>query len=123
MMTFTHLEESILDAICAVERADTPALREVLSTAIVTTRENTGHGFYTHFRTTAPESAHWKHIINGPCARMLDMGMDAMMGFILWCSEQGPTTLEGFQLGDAAGDTIDLRSRNLETLRFSEIAY
>lgn len=123
MKTFTHLEKSILDAICAVERVDTPALCEVLSTAIVASRENTGHGFYTHFRTTAPVRANWERVIDGPCARMLDMGTDAMMGFILWCSEQGPTTLEGFQFGDVAGNTIDLRTRDLEALRFSEITY
>jgi hypothetical protein len=123
MMTFTHLERSILNAICDVERANMSALREALSTAVVASRENTGHGFYTHFRTAAFDRARWTQMIRGPSARMLDMGMDAVMGFILWCSEQGPTTLEGFQLGDAAGDTVDLKTRDLETLRFSEIAY
>lgn len=100
-----------------------PALQEVLSTAVVATRENTGHGFYTELRTAAPRNERWINKINGPCARMLDMGEDAVMGFILWCSEQGPTTLEGFQLGDSSGHTVDLRTRDLGALRFSEIAY
>ena len=100
-----------------------PALREALSKALVISRDNTGHGFYTAFRTTAPQDGAWVHMIDGPCARMLDMGEDAVMGFILWCSERGPTTLEGFQFGDSAGDTVDLRTRDLGALRFSEIAY
>jgi len=122
-MRFTHLEENVLAAICAVEPADAPILYKLLSTAVVVSRENTGHGFYTEFTTTASESGPWQRMIKGPCARMLDMGEDAVMSFILWCSEQGPTTLEGFQLGDAAGDTIDPRKRDLESLRFSEIGY
>lgn len=62
-------------------------------------------------------------MIDGPCARMLDMGDDALMGFILWCSERGPETLEGFQFGDAEGETVDLKTRHLGALRFSEISY
>lgn len=123
MLTLTHLERSVLDAICMVERPSMPALRDVLSTAFVASRENTGHGFYTELQITAPHDGRWMQMIGGPCARMLDMGDDAVMGFILWCSEQGPTTLEGFQLGDAAGDTVDLTTRDLAKLRCSEIAY
>ncbi len=123
MLTITHLERSILDAICMVESPSMPALREVLSTAVVVSRENTGHGFYTKLRLTAPCDGRWMQMIDGPCARMFDMRDDALMGFILWCSEHGPETLEGFQFGDAKGDTVDLKTRDLGTLRFSEIAY
>lgn len=122
-MPFTHLERSILDVICAVERPDMPTLREVLTTAVVVSRENTGHGFYTHFRTSASTGGRWIRMIDGPSASMVDMGIDAVMGFILWCSEIGPTTLEGYQLGDAAGNTVDLATRELDTLQFSEITF
>jgi len=122
MVQFTHLERSILDAICMVERPSMPKLREVLSTAVASTRENTGHGFYTRLQLTVSDDGPWTQIIDGPSARMLDMGDDAVMGFILWCSQRGPETLEGFQYGDAAGNTVDLHTFDLEMLRFSEIA-
>lgn len=105
------------------ELTSMPKLRDVLSTAGVSNRENTGHGFYTRLQLTASDDGPWAQMINGPCARMLEMGDDAVMGFILWCSERGPQTLEGFQCGDTAGNTVDLRTFDLETLRFSEIAY
>ncbi|WP_143058541.1 hypothetical protein [Sphingomonas sp. OV641] len=123
MLTFTHLERSILDAICLVERPSIPGLQEILSTATVVSRDNTGHGFYTKFRTAPLQDERWENMIPGPIARMLDMGEDALMGFILWCSEQGSNTLEGFQLGDSAGDTVDLKTRDLGALRFSDIGY
>jgi len=71
---------------------------------------------------TVSDDGPWTQIIDGPSARMLDMGDDAVMGFILWCSQRGPETLEGFQYGDAAGNTVDLHTFDLEMLRFSEIA-
>lgn len=123
MVPLTHLERSILDAICTAERPSMPKLLEILSTAIVSTRENTGHGFYTRLQLTASDDGPWVQMINGPSARMLDMGDDAVMGFILWCSERGPETLEGFQCGDAAGNTVTLNTFDLGALRFSEIAY
>jgi len=98
-------------------------LRQILSTAVVSTRENTGHGFYTRLQLTASDDGPWIQMINGPCARMLDMGDDAVMGFILWCSEREPETLEGFLCGDAAGNTVDLKTFDLGALRFCEIAY
>jgi hypothetical protein len=122
MLTFTPLEKSVLDTICMMERPSMPRLREVLSTGVVTSRENTGHGFYTRFLTTARKDDHWTPMIDGPYARMLDMGEGALMCFFLWCAEQGPTTLEGFQLGNA-GASVDLKARDLGTLRFSEVAY
>jgi len=90
MVQFTHLERSILDAICMIERPSMPKLREVLSTAVVSTRENTGHGFYTRLQLTVSDDGPWTQMIVGPSARMLDMGDDAVMGFILWCSQRGP---------------------------------
>lgn len=122
-MTFTQLERSVLDAIFAVQRPDMPTLHDVLTTAVVVSRENTGHGFFTHFRTSASTGRRWVRMIDGPSASMVDMGIDAVMGFILWCSELGPTTLEGYQLGDAAGNTVDLATRELDALQFSEITY
>lgn len=122
MLAFIYLEKSILDAIGKVERPSLPMLSEVLSTAVVGSRENTGHGFYTKL-TTAVQGVRWAHMIDGPSARMLNMGDDAVMGFILWCSDQGPTTLEGFQFGDSTRKTVDLRTRDLGELRFSELLY
>lgn len=123
MIPLTHLEKSILDAICMEERLSMPTLREVLATASVSIRENTGHGFYTSLQLTVSNDGPWKPMIDGPYARMLDMGDDAVMGSILWCSERGPETLEVFQYGDAAGTTVDLKTFDLETLRFSDIVY
>jgi hypothetical protein len=124
MMTpFTHLERSVLDAICTAESSTMPALRGVLSEAIVVSRDNTGHGFYTEFRTAPIQGATWTSMISGPSALMSDMGAGAVMGFILWCSGQGPTTLEGVQLGDAVGATVDLKGYDLEALRFKSIGY
>jgi len=129
MLAFTHLERSVLDAICMEEHPSMPALQEALSSAAVLSRENTGLGFYTEFQTAHPpapssdEGTRWASMIEGPCARMLGMGEEALMGFILWCSEDGPTTLEGFQLGDSAGDTVDLKIHDLQALQFSEVGY
>ncbi|HEX8388492.1 MAG TPA: hypothetical protein VF636_05705 [Sphingomonas sp.] len=123
MLTFTPLEKSVLDAICKAEYATLPSLSEVLSNARIMSRDNTGHGFYTEFQTyaCATSGALWPSMIDGPSVRMLDMGDNALMGFILWCSESGPTTLEGYQLGDSVGNTIDLRERDLTKLRFRAI--
>lgn len=52
---------------------------------------------------------------------MLAMGDGMIMGFILWCENGYPQSLEGFQYGDAKGDTVDLKTYDLATLMFSHI--
>lgn len=121
MVPLTQLERSILDAICMRERRSFPKLREVLSTAVVSNRENTGYGFYTTLHLTAIDVIPCFQF-DGPYVRMLDMGDDAAMGFMLWCSEQGPRTLEGWQIGEE-GNLVDLHTFDLETLRFSAILW
>jgi hypothetical protein len=121
---FTQLERSVLDAICQTQGGALTGLAELLSTAVPVGRENTGHGFYTTYRaTSATFQSTWRRPIAGPNVRMLGLGEDAMMGFLLWCSEDESHTLEGFQYGDATGQTVDLKTFELADLRFREIAW
>jgi hypothetical protein len=121
---FTHLEKSVLDAICDAQSSALPGLAEVLSTAVVVSRENTGHGFYTNFRAASGTyQLTWPRPIAGPNARMIGLGDDARMGFLLWCSEDEPNSLEGFQYGDTNGQTVDLKALDLASLRFSELEW
>lgn len=122
MLTFTDLEQSVIDAICDAQRDTLAGLTEFMSSAEVLSRENTGHGFYTYFRA-APLDPHcvWPHPISGPNAKMIGLGEDALMGFLLWCSTGEPSVLEGFQYGDVTGETVDLKTFDLTTLSFSQL--
>jgi hypothetical protein len=124
MTEFTPLELSVLDAICIAYGGAHPGIAERVGTAVFLSRENTGHGFYTEFNSTAgvPEPS-WPAPIDGPHARMIGMGEDALMGFIMWVNMDGANTLEGFQIGVAAGGETDLRALNLSELRFSGLVW
>ena len=124
VLEFTHLEKSVLDAIGDAQGGALPGLAELLSTAVIVSRENTGHGFYTDFRA-APGTfkSTWIRPIAGPNVHMVGLGDDAMIGFLLWCSEDEPNSLEGFQYGDANGQTVDLKTFDLADLRFSAIEW
>jgi hypothetical protein len=110
---FSPLERSVLQAICEAHPADRAALEAQLSTAILTSRENTGHGFYTRFSVdrsiSAPVAA--PRLRNGPPAKV--DGVAYGMGFILWLKEAYADCLEGYTYGD---DTTELR---FETVGFS----
>jgi hypothetical protein len=122
--TFTHLEKCVLDAICAEHRDTIPHLAEYLSAAEFMCRNNTGHGFYTRFRSAASDAdPNWPRPVEGPHAYMIGMGVDAIVGFLLWCCEGKPSSLEGFQYGDSTGRTVDLRTWDLSTLQFHRLEW
>ncbi|MDC7677245.1 hypothetical protein [Asticcacaulis machinosus] len=123
MSDFTPLETAVLDNICADYGDFGETLRALLASAKVSERDNTGHGFYTTIivNKTLPAIAPELARIDGPDAHMLGMGEGMIMGFILWCENGYPQSLEAFQYGDAKGDTIDLKQYDLSALRFSHI--
>ena len=49
------------------------------------------------------------------------MGPGSTMGFVLWTTDGRPDCLEGFQNGDEAEATLDLRTRDLGALRARHI--
>ena len=124
MLEFTHLEKSVLGAICETQGCALPGLADLLSTAVPVSRKNTGHGFYTNFHA-APGTfqSSWRRPIAGPNVRMIGLGRDAMMRFLLWCSEDEPHSLEGYQNGDATGQTVNLKTLDLAELRFCQIEW
>ncbi len=123
-MKFTQLETAALEAICVNMRDTLPRLDGFISSAVVVSRENTGHGFYTYFDThPAIADSVWPSPIGGPDAYMLGLGENAIMGFLLWCSGNEPSALEGFQYGDAKGETVDLKRRDLAKLRFHHLEW
>lgn len=129
MTAFTNLEPAVLRLVCEIDAYLTADQRQVLksqlTTATVIDRHNTGHGFYTTFevdRNTAPklESV---NMIDAPNMTMEGLGNGNSMGFILWAEDGYPTTLEGYQYGDLAGQTVDLHNHDLAELRFSKSSW
>ena len=120
MIGFTSLEIAVLAAICEGQPA---AMRDFIETAEVTDRENNGHGFYTLFSVDRARPALQMplRMINGPDAHMNDMGDGMTMGFILWLDHGYPNCLEGFQFGDATGETVDLKQYDLHALTFTRL--
>ncbi len=118
MDEFTTLERAVLEAICAARPEDGAALRRLLATARVLGRDNTGHGFYASFEVSPDRPPVRLHPRSDPLvwAEMEGMGPGMTMGFVLW-----PDCLEGFQNGDETGATVDLRTRDLGTLRVRRI--
>jgi hypothetical protein len=110
---FTPLERAVLDAICDKHPADRSALEAQLSTAILTNRENTGCGFFTHFVVDKSSSGPigGERLRDGPPAQV--EGVKHGMGFILWFEEGYADCLEGYAFGDDS--TAELP---LETLCF-----
>lgn len=122
MHGFTSLEEAGLEAICAA-RPDGASLRAALAGARVVDRENTGHGFYTHFAASPGTPDLPIRPEYGPLiwVEMEDLGTGMTLGFVLWASQGRPDCLEGFQNGDAGGRTEDLRGRDLDALLAARI--
>jgi hypothetical protein len=98
---FTPLECAVLDAICEAHPADRTALEAQLSTATLSSRENTGGGFYTHFSVdlsaSTPIAA--PRLRNGPSAKV--DGVTYGMGFILWLEKGYADCLEGYTFDDS----------------------
>jgi len=124
MSPFTSLETYALRLICeagvqftAGQRA---ALWALLNTAKLVERENTGHGFYTAFQVdrTLGSPLGDVSMIDVPSVALVGLGEGNRMDFILWAEGGFPSTLEGFQHGDLAGQTVDLRKVDLAALQF-----
>ncbi|WP_296818913.1 hypothetical protein [Brevundimonas sp.] len=124
MLPFTPLETHALRFICEAGVQLTAAQREalwtLLNTASLVERENTGHGFYTAFQVdrTLGSPLGDVSMINGPSVALVGHGEGNRMDFILWAEGGFPSTLEGFQHGDLAGETVDLRQVDLAALQF-----
>jgi hypothetical protein len=111
----TRLERVVLEAIS--QRQEMSGLADALPSARVTRRDNTGHGFYTHFEVT--QSAIGKPglpwMTDGPYARVKVASEEVLMGFILWGPQRGGPTLEGFQYGN----DVDLHEYDLAALQIA----
>jgi hypothetical protein len=107
---FTPLERSVLNAICQVHPADRPALEAQLSTATLSSRENTGCGFFTSFAVDRSASAPVPspRLRNGPLAKL--EGMQYGLGFILWLEEGYADCLEGYAYGDDSTTELNFES-------------
>lgn len=124
MPPFTPLETHALRLICEagvqLTAAQGEALWALLKTARLVERENTGHGFYTAFEVdrTIGSPLDDVSLIDGPSVALVGLGEGNRMDFILWAQGGYPSTLEGFQHGDLAGGTVDLREVDLAALQF-----
>jgi hypothetical protein len=94
--TFTSLEQAVLRAICETHTANRSALESQLLAAMILKRENTGAGFYTHFRVerTSSVAIRGERLRTGPAAKI--DGLENGMGFILWLTEGYADCLEGY---------------------------
>ena len=92
---FTPLERAVLRAICTTLQ-DRTALETQLSTAAVTSRENTGAGFYAQIavQRDSVASVGGERLRNGPAATI--EGLEHGMGFILWLKRGFADCLEGY---------------------------
>ena len=129
MTEFTNLEAAVLSLVCETDGKQlSPDQRELLqkllTTAKVTARDNTGHGFYTTFEVDrALPKLEGIGMIDAPSMKMHGLGDGTIMGFILWAEDGHPTTLEGFQCGDDTGQNVDLHDYDLAGLRSIETAW
>ena len=98
---FTLLEEAVLTAICEMHSADRATLEAQLSTATLSSRENTGAGFYTRFAVERTSSAalSGERSRSGPETRI--DGLRHGMGFILWLKEGYADCLEGYSYAES----------------------
>jgi hypothetical protein len=120
MLEFTELERTVLAVICDTHLSIASPLKNLLSDARVSNRENTGHGFYTSFDVLAGKSSiSWpERILNGPDVEIAVAAETLLMGFVLWLEGGYPNCLEGFQYGTPTGEDIDLRAVDLTSIRW-----
>jgi len=113
MVGFTNLEVAVLNLICEQR----PLLKQLLETASVVERDNTGHGFYTRFATdhSLPSLPWSAGMVDGPNLRVGVGSVEAPMGFILWLKAGRPDCLEGFQYATEEGE-IDLKAHDLSAM-------
>ncbi len=123
MHGFTPLETAVLSAIADDYGDYGKRLSDLVATAVVIGRNNTGHGFYTFIQAdrALPPVHAATFLMDGPVVHMQDMGEGNIMGFILELKDGYPDCLEGFQYGDSQGDTVDLKTYDLFALRFTRL--
>lgn len=113
---FTRLEQTVLTAICEMHSSDRATLEAQLATATLSSRENTGAGFYTRFAVERASSA----ALTGERSRAgpetkID-GLSYGMGFVLWLKEGYADCLEGYSYAESTTDII-LEAVGFEILR------
>ena len=124
MTGFTSLEKAVLESVCDTDgRQLSPTERQIVRAQLATVtdvaRDNTGHGFYTSFQVDRAAPRLGPHsMIDAPMVEMIGLGEGNSLGFILWAEDGYVTTLEGFQNGDLAGETVDLNLFDLAELQF-----
>ena len=117
---FTDLERAVLNAICDAQPGIAKTLRELLTTARLSERDNTGHGFYTAFdvdKSAQPLDVP-QRLLDGPNGAVTIGDATLLMGFILWLEDGYPSCLEGFQYCTPDGGSIDLKTVDLNGIRW-----
>jgi hypothetical protein len=120
MPEFTTLELAVLSVIADGHPTISDHIRGLMSSARLSVRDNTGHGFFTSFavdRTISP-LAWTERKLDGPDAEVQVGKQTLLMGFILWLDDGYPSCLEGFQYGMPAGGDLDLKGVDLGDLRW-----
>lgn len=120
MGEFTELERTVLNAICDDQSGVVGLLRELLATAQVSDRDNTGHGFFTSFDVdkSMPPVGLPQRLLDGPNSEVAVGDEKLLMGFILWFEDGYPDCLEGFQYATLEGGDIDLKAIDLKSIRW-----
>lgn len=118
MGVLTTLECAVFAMIGEDHRDTADRLSQLIASANVTMRENTGHGFYTRFEVDRgrPPVHQGQGPVSGPNLDVQVGGEVLMMGFLLWLTDDYPSCLEGFQYCTRAGDQLDLKQEDLNAL-------
>ncbi len=105
---FTPLERAAIEAICLEYPALAEALRTQSVTAIVTSRENTGVGFFTHFQVASGVTP-LPRPFESPLGTVSTTIVGMEMYFMIWVSKEGlADCIEGYTIGDADTSEVDL---------------
>ena len=117
MNGFTPLETRVLDLIGLSSAQLVVALPDLLRGAVVTKRDNTGHGFYTHFKVEPAQPLVWpERLVTGPNISVRVDEEVLRMGTILWLEGGVPDCLEAYQYCTSTGEHIDLQEHDLHAL-------
>ena len=111
-LIFTPLECAVLAAICEMHPADREVLESQLDSARLSSRENTGAGFYTRFSEDPSSSSPIRGVRLRESPQFKIDGLKHGMGFILWLKQGYANCLEGYSYDDSTENT------RLETVRF-----
>lgn len=113
MTAFTELERSAMLAIFAELPKLAADLKQQLTLATVTSRKNTGVGFFTnmHVADDAPR-VHCDNPLNTDIHARID-GRQSDMGFLVWMEDGRIGTLEGYTYADST-EGLDLAALKFE---------